>query len=268
MQVNEISFRLTEETFGPDIKPTDVVEIDIDGRDLGKIISSGCPLWPEALYTSLMRVYALKGETVNIFVCGCGCVGCGDTEVRIEETDHFVIWYDFYKDGRLIETNRIFVFDKTRYYAEVDQILQWMEEKRLACYIGNVMTVWSDERRCEFLADSLSEFCALSCDFKEVRYEGKDAVMRALRRRFSEGDYQRKVTENYLYRIDAYRREAEEMGYQKWCLALCRHQKSQDVAMYVLFRTDTEGKICEILLSRNKEWFHPVCWDAECPGVF
>jgi hypothetical protein len=55
----------------------------------------------------------LKDESVNIFVCGCGCVGCGDTEVYIDETEHFVIWYDFIKDSKHIEYNTIWRVSKT-----------------------------------------------------------------------------------------------------------------------------------------------------------
>jgi len=48
-----------------------------------KKISCGLPLGPSELYTSLMRSFFLEDEPVNIFVCGCGCVGCGDTEVHM-----------------------------------------------------------------------------------------------------------------------------------------------------------------------------------------
>lgn len=34
------------------------------------------------------------------------------------------------------------------------------------------------------------------------------------------------------------------------------------IVMYVVFKTDIEGKINEILLSRNKDWFKPCCWYA------
>ena len=52
-------------------------------------------------------------------------------------------------------------------------------------------------------------------------------------------------------------------GGNKWYLELCHNQEPHDVVMYVPFRTDKGGKIAEILLSKNKEWFKPLIWASE-----
>ena len=96
-----------------------------------KKISCGLPLGPSGLYTSLMRSFFLEDEPVNIFVCCCGCVGCGDTEVHIDETERLVIWHDFIHDSKTIEFNQIFVFDREQYYSEVNKILEWVGDTRL-----------------------------------------------------------------------------------------------------------------------------------------
>ena len=274
MKVNTIGFKLSSETFGGDRHPTDVVEIYVDGENLSDIISCGLPLWPSELYPNLMRAFSLEGEPVNIFVCGCGCVGCGDTSVEIEETENFVIWHDFFH-FHPIESGRIFVFDKAQYYAEVDNILKWKEEERLAFYIGNVFTVWSDEMRLRFLAERLSDSCILKSDFSRNRYVGKEEVLDVMRRRLLAGDYKRKEIENYLYRLGDCYGETEGSGYQNLYLSLCHHQNSQDVVMYVLFKTDAEGKISEIFLTRNemlltkdKARFYPLQWASEFPVEF
>ena len=84
-----------------------------------------------------MRSFFLEDEPVNIFVCGCGCVGCGDTEVHIDETKRLVIWHDFIQDSKTIEFNQIFVFDREQYYSEVNKILEWVGDTRLVHYLGN-----------------------------------------------------------------------------------------------------------------------------------
>ena len=94
-------------------------------------------MWQSELYTSLMRSFFLEDEPVNIFVCGCGCVGCGDTEVHIDETKRLVIWHDFIQDSKTIEFNQIFVFDREQYYSEVNKILEWVGDTRLVHYLGN-----------------------------------------------------------------------------------------------------------------------------------
>lgn len=186
---NKISFKLSTETFGCDKEPPDVVEIYIDGDKLCEKIPCGLPLWPSEIYTSLMRNCFLKDEPVNIFVCGCGCVGCGDTEVYIDETDNFIIWHDFIHDSKPIEFNQIFVFNRAEYYAEVNKILEWVGDVRLGHYLGNVFTVWSDELRLKFLADNLSSSCALRYDFKSEVYFGREEVLNALKLEFLEGTY-------------------------------------------------------------------------------
>ena len=265
MKANKISFKLSAETFGPDTEPTDVVEIYIDDTNLSDIISCSFPLWPSELYASLMRTFFLKDEPVNIFVCGCGCVGCGDTEVHIDETEHFVIWYGFIHDRKCVDSDVLFVFEKKQYYTEVDKILRWMESRRLAYYIGNVFTVWSDELRFNYLAENLSSLCVLKSDFNPRVYSGREEVLTALKHNLLSGSYEKKVKGNYLYRINEDKQELQEIGYNEWCLELCHHEKPHDVVMFVLFKTDDEGRIEEILLSRNKEWFHPVYWYSRNP---
>lgn len=260
MKANKIGFKLSSEIFGRDKNPTDVVEIFIDGKNLSDIISCSLPLWPEELYTSLMRVYSLKDEPVNICVCGCGCVGCGDTEVHIDETDHFVIWHGFLYDHKCIDSDVLFIFEKKQYYIEVDKILQWIEDRRLAYYIGNIFTIWSNELRFNYLADNLSSLCVLKSDFNSKVYSGRDEVLKVLKHNLLDGSYERKREENYLYRMCSYKGELQERGYNKWYLELGYHENPHDVVMYILFKTDDDGRIEEILLSRNKEWFHPVYW--------
>ena len=268
MKINKISFKLSAETFGPDTEPTDVAGIYIDGENLCDIISCGLPLWPSELYMSLMRSCFLKDESVNIFVCGCGCVGCGDTEVHIDETEHFVIWYDFIKDLKHIEPDTIFVFEREQYYTEVDKILKWIEKQRLAHYIGNVFTIWSDEFRLKLLAENLSDTCILKCDFNSSKYMGKKNVLEALRNNLIIGDYERKEAENYLYRLHGYDSDMENRGYYKWYMELSYHERPHDIAMFVVFKKDIEGKIDEILLSRSTEWFKPVRWSSRYPLMF
>ncbi len=260
MKVNIIGFKLSAHTFGPDKEPTDVVEIYIDGKELSDIISCSLPLWPSELYTSLMRVYALKDEPVNIRVCCCGCVGCCDTEVHIDETEHFVIWYDFIQNCEYRDPDVLFAFEKKQYYTEVDKIIQWMESRRLAYYIGNVFTVWSDELRFNYLAENLSSLCILKSDFNPKVYSGREEVLKVLKYKLLDRSYDQKENGNYLYRIDYDNRELQEQGYNEWFLELGYYEKPHDIVMYVLFKTDDEGRINEILLSRNKEWFHPVFW--------
>lgn len=260
MKVNKIGFKLSAHTFGPDKEPTDVVEIYINGKNLSDIISCSLPLWPSELYTSLMRVYSLKDEPVNICVCGCGCVGCGDTEVHIDETEHFVIWYGFIQNYEYIDSDVLFVFEKRQYYNEVDNILRWIESERLAYYIGNVFTVWSDELRFNYLAENLSSLCVLKSDFNPEVYSGREEVLKVLKHKLLDKSYDQKESGNYLYRMCGYKGEMQERGYNKWYLELGYHEKPHDVVMYILFKTDDEGRINEIFLSRNKEWFHPVYW--------
>ena len=266
MKANKIGFKLSAETFGPDKEPTDVVEIYIDGEKLSDLISCSLPLWPSELYKSLMRVYALKDEPVNICVCGCGCVGCGDTEVHIDETDHFVIWHDFISDRKRIDSDVLFIFEKKQYYTEIDKILQWDESRRLAYYIGNVFTVWSDELRFNHLAENLSSLCVLKSDCNSRVYSGRDEVLKVLKHNLLDGSYERKREENYFYRMCGYREEMQERGYNKWYLELGYHENPNEVVMYILFKTDEAGLIKELLLSRNKEWFHPVFWSSRNPG--
>lgn len=268
MKVNQISFKPSTELFGPDTVPTDVVEIYIDDKNLSDVISCGLPLWPSELYTSLMRNTFLKDEPVNIYVCGCGCVGCGDTEVHIEETNHFVIWYDFIHDLKPIESGSLFVFDRKQYYNEVNKILKWVGEQKSAHYIGNVFTVWSDELRFNLLADNLSESCTLKCDFISKQYQGKEEVLQVLRRNLLEGSYKEKEIRNYFYKIAGHNGEMEERGYNKWYLGLYHHENPYEVVMYITFKSDRTGKINEILLSRNKEWFKPVHWSFQYPLDF
>ncbi len=52
----------------------------------------------------------------------------------------------------------------------------------------------------------------------------------------------------------------QERGYNKWYLELARHEAPHEVVMYVVFKTDIEGKINEILFSRNKDCFKACCW--------
>lgn len=256
MKVNQISFALSSETFGPDTYPTDVVEIYIDGENLGDMIPCGCPMWPEELYTSLMRACFLKEDPVNIFVCGCGCVGCSDTEVYIEETEHFVIWHDFCYEGKFVAPGLIFVFDREQYYAEVDKILCWAKNQRLAYYIGNVFTVWSDELRFRLLADHMSDGCVLQCDFNGTAYRGKEAVLQVLRRHLLKEGYSCKVAENYFYRVLSCsgrgndNDEIKKHGYDPWYLQLYRHEDPDGLVMAVAFKVDAEGKISEILLRK------------------
>lgn len=88
-------------------------------------------------------------------------MGCGDTEVHIDETSKFVIWYDFIHDLKHTEPDVVFIFEREQYYTEVDKILQWNECQRLVCYIGNVFTVWSDNMRLNHLADYISCSCVM-----------------------------------------------------------------------------------------------------------
>lgn len=163
-----------------------------------KKISCGLPLGPSGLYTSLMRSFFLEDEPVNIFVCCCGCVGCGDIEVHIDETERLVIWHDFIHDSTTIEFNQIFVFDREQYYSEVNKILEWVGDTRLVHYLGNMFTVWSDELRLRYLADNLSCSCALRYDFKLEIYFGREEVLNMLKLEFAEGTYKQKNSKFFL----------------------------------------------------------------------
>lgn len=252
MKVNKISFKLSIETFGCDKEPTDVVEIYIDGDNLRKKISCGLPLWPSELYTSLMRSWVLKDEPVNIFVCGCGCVGYGDTEVHIDETERLVIWHDFIHDSKTIEFNQIFVFDREQYYSEVNKILEWVGDTRLVHYLGNVFTVWSDELRLRYLADNLSCSCALRYDFKSEVYFGREDVLKALKLEFAECTYKQKENQNFFYRICGFHGRTKAKGYSDKYLELYHHESPTEAVMHVFYNTDSDGKINDILLGRNK----------------
>ncbi len=272
MKVNKIGFRLSTETFGPNTEPTDVVEIYIDDNILDDFIPCMCPLWPSELYESLMRNFFLEDEPVNICVCGCGCVGCGDTEVHIEETERFVIWYDFINDRKRLDSELLFIFEKKQYYTEVDKILNWIEDGRLAYYIGNVFTVWSDDLRFNYLADNLHSLCVMKSDFNSRIYSGREEVLNILKHNLLDGSYEQKESKNYFYRMyDRFwgmnngEREIQERGYNKWYFELCHYGNPNAVVMYILFKTDEDGKIKEILLSRNKDWFHPVYWSPRPP---
>lgn len=262
MHINKISFKLSTETFGGDKEPTDVVEIYIDGKNLCDIIECSLPMWPGEIYKNLMKTYTLRDEPVNIFVCCCGCIGCTDTEVHIDETDHFVIWYGFIYNQEAIESDRIFVFDREQYYTEVDRILQWDEKRRLVHYLGNVFTIWSDEMRFKLLEDNISSLCTLKSDFGRWEFVGREEVLKILKRNFLQGDYEKKVGKNYLYRIHGHDGKMQARGYNRWYLKLARHAAPHEIVMYVVFKTDIEGKINEILLSRNKDWFKPCYWYA------
>ena len=243
MKVNKIGFKISAETFGPDTKPTDVVEIYIDGKKLSDIIRCTLPLWPSELYSSLMRTSFLKDEPVNICVCGCGCVGCGDTEVHIDETEHFVIWYDIICSYKRVNPDVLFIFEKKQYYTEVDKILQWNENCRLAYYIGNVFTVWSDEFRYNHLANTLSSSCVLKSDFNSREYSGRDEVLKVLKQKLLDKSVDQKEKENYFYIMNGNKREIQEQGYNKWYLVLWRHENPDEVVMYILFKTDEEAQI-------------------------
>lgn len=253
MKGNRISFKLSTETFGCDNEPTDVVEIYIDGDNLRKKISCGLPLGPSELYTSLMRSFFLEDEPVNVFVCGCGCVGCGDTEVHIDETERLVIWHDFIHDSKTIEFNQIFVFDREQYYSEVNKILEWVGDTGLVHYLGNVFTVWSDELRLRYLADNLSCSCALRYDFKSEIYFGREEVLNALKLEFAEGAYKQKETQNFFYRIGGFHRRMKAKGYSDKYLELYHHESLTEAVMHVFYNTDSDGKINDILLRRNIE---------------
>lgn len=252
MKVNKISFKLSTETFGCDKEPTDVVEIYIDGNNLRKNISCGLPLWPSELYTSLMRSFFSEDEPVNIFVCGCGCVGCGDTEVHIDETERFVIWHDFIHDSKPVDFNHIFVFDREQYYSEVNKILEWVGDTRLVHYLGNVFTVWSDELRLRYLADNLNCSCALRYDFKSEVYFGREEVLKVLKLEFAEGTYKQKENQNFFYRIGGFHGRTKAKGYSNKYLELYHHESPTEAVMYVFYNTDSDGKINDILLRRNK----------------
>ena len=217
----------------------------------------------EEIYTSLMRVYCLKDEPINIGVCGCGCVGCGDTLVHVEETEHFVIWYDFMHDLKHVEPGQIFVFNREQYYNETDKILQWSENKRIAHYIGNVFTVWADDFRLNILADKLDSQCVLRSDFNNDVYSGQEEVLQALKCKLLVGSYEEKEVKNYLYRLIDYKSDMETKGYNKCYLEMCHHESPHDVVMYVVFRMGKDEKVSEILLSKNEEWFRPVHWASK-----
>ena len=232
------------------------------------MISGELPLWPGELYTSLMRTYFLQEDPVNICVCGCGCVGCDDTEVYIEETDHFVIWHDFLQNEKPIAPGLIFIFDRAQYYAAVDSILDWADGDRLAYYIGNVFTVWSDDLRYEQLADHLSDSCVLYCDFTGHQYVGKETVLYVLRKNLLKESYEQKVAENYFYRVNWDDEKIKDRGYNSVYLELCHHEKPDHAVMFITYKTDSKRQISEILLSRNQSWFKPFCWSAVIPMDF
>lgn len=101
-----------------------------------------------------------------------------------------------------------------------------------------------------------------------MKYTGKDEVLNALRQNYVVGYYEEKSIKNYFYRVNGYRGEIEEKGYSKWYLEVCSHKNPNEIVMYVVYKTNVDGEIDEILLSRNQSWFSPVYWSQEYPIEF
>lgn len=65
------------------------------------------------------------GYGTTILDCPCGTYGCFNLDIKIEETDDRVYWYDFYQGFRpwyLYDNIAYFEFDKAQYYLSLIHI--------------------------------------------------------------------------------------------------------------------------------------------------
>lgn len=76
--------------------------------------------------------------------------------------------------------------------------------------------------------------------------------MTALKLEFAEGTYKQKETQNFFYRIGGSHGRMKAKGYSDKFLELYHHENPTEAVMYVFYNTDSDGKINDILLRRNK----------------
>lgn len=252
MKVNQIDFKRTSVLFPGCADPMDVNEIYIDGQKLGDIFSRAAPLWTEELYPNLMRSPFLRAEPFVVAVCKCGCLGCGDLSVHIDETEKFVIWHDFIElDDRPMKPGLVFIFDRKQYYAAVDTLLNGVGKKRAIYYAGDLLVSCRDERRADRFWECLDSACDLYCDFESMEYLGRGNVLKAFADNLV-GKFDVWNEENdYFYSIRNGDRAFKEDGFDE-CFLEIYHYKSYEPVIYVAFELDTDGKIETIFLRRSR----------------
>lgn len=258
MKVNQLDFKRTSVMFSWCVDPVDLNEIYIDGQKLSDIFPGVTPLWTEELYFSLMRSSFLRAEPFVVAMCKCGCLGCDDTKVYIDETENFIIWHNFIDlDDRPIKPGLVFIFDRKQYYDAVDTILNGIGEERALYYAGDLLVSWRDKRRLQTFAQCLNASCILKWNFDSILCSGREKVLGSGREKVLEifrhnlvgkCDIKKGVNGN-LYMIRS-SESLEEKGYYGQYLEIY-HYEDYEVAVFVAFKMAPNGKIDEILLSKT-----------------
>lgn len=264
-ELDEIRFELAPFTYGPDKIPSWTVKIFINDTDFNSEIEACVEITVDELKDSLLGSQQEKLDKVPIYGCSCGCIDCDPVYVRIVENDYIVLWSDFEafgcKMGWSDASKKYYVFDRQKYYSEVEKIKCWSNSLNIIHSVSKVLGAWSSEKYLKYLGNILSDNCVIDFDTKSKIYAGKQEILDMFNINYVQKVKERQYNVVFKCRIVRFDDLSEysrswwdfEGYWPEWLVALYEYEDDTYIRpkALILLKVDECNKIYDIHIVEN-----------------